>query len=369
MKSKIYSFLCGKIYIFLALTTLYFGACESLSIKEEKNVKLIFQIDRASLYSYNNSSSHNGAPTKLQIIDYDTNKFILSIYSANGAKIYRGKYSDRPKDLLVTPGDYDISLHSIDFKSPAFNAPLIGEEKTILVSSNQTVNIEFSCKQLNSAIALSFSSDFKNKFKGNGLKIVQNDKYLDYSYSENRYVYLTNEPFYLVYNNNYRDTTLLERRLYQGQMLSLNLSYTKSSSKGNSFKVEVDTTRTWINGNYNLGMNIPTGAVSIEEAKRMVGEKKVMVFGYIYGGDPTNVAIRIAPPFTSRTTIVIAPSTSERNRNNCFVVELPTGTIRDNLNLVVNYNLLGAPIVITGDIVDSYYGYIGIKNTKDYKII
>ena len=79
--------------------------------------------------------------------------------------------------------------------------------------------------------------------------------------------------------------------------------------------------------------------------------------------------MRIAPPFTSATHFVIAPSTSERNRNNCFVVELPSGKIRDALNLVVHRDLLGAPIVIVGDVVDSYYGYIGVKKTQDYTLL
>ena len=79
--------------------------------------------------------------------------------------------------------------------------------------------------------------------------------------------------------------------------------------------------------------------------------------------------MRIAPPFTSASHIVIAPSMMERNRNNCFVVELPSGEIREALNLVVNDDLLGSPIVVVGDIVESYYGYTGIKRTEDFTLL
>ena len=60
---------------------------------------------------------------------------------------------------------------------------------------------------------------------------------------------------------------------------------------------------------------------------------------------------------------------TERDRNKMFVVELPTGTIRDALNLVNNPHHLGAAVLITGTITESYYGYIGIKNTKSYAFI
>ena len=66
---------------------------------------------------------------------------------------------------------------------------------------------------------------------------------------------------------------------------------------------------------------------------------------------------------------MIAPSMSERNRNNMMVVELPSGEIRDGLNLVVTPENLGRPVVVTGTIVQSYYGYTGIKSTKSYTLL
>ena len=59
----------------------------------------------------------------------------------------------------------------------------------------------------------------------------------------------------------------------------------------------------------------------------------------------------------------------ERNRDNCFVVELPSGSVRDGLNLVAFPENLGKAVLVTGNIVESYYGYIGIKGTKAYTIL
>ena len=57
---------------------------------------------------------------------------------------------------------------------------------------------------------------------------------------------------------------------------------------------------------------------------------------------------------------------AERNRNNSFVVELPAGTIRDQTNLVAYPRNLGRLIVVVGEIVPSYFNYIGVKGTKSY---
>ena len=60
---------------------------------------------------------------------------------------------------------------------------------------------------------------------------------------------------------------------------------------------------------------------------------------------------------------------TERNRDNMFVVELPSGAVREALNLVVNSGLLGMPVVVTGTIVESYYGHVGVKSTKSYALL
>jgi hypothetical protein len=52
-----------------------------------------------------------------------------------------------------------------------------------------------------------------------------------------------------------------------------------------------------------------------------------------------------------------------------FAVELPSGAVRDALNLVTNPSRLGSPVLITGTVVESYFGYIGIKNTKSYVLL
>jgi hypothetical protein len=57
------------------------------------------------------------------------------------------------------------------------------------------------------------------------------------------------------------------------------------------------------------------------------------------------------------------------NRDDCFVVELPSGKIREGLNLVDKPYILGRAVVVTGKVVEAYYGYPGVKGTKSYMLL
>ena len=300
--------------------------------------------------------------------DTDTNNFILTIYSTSGEKIYDGRYGDRPQEIVVTPGSYDVGIYSNRFSPPKFAAPQYGDEQTIIVEEGMQAKVSFMCRQVNAGLKLKFTNEFLARFPGTGVYLSQDGNDLHYEYSQTKYAFVTAQPFDLVYRNGEKDTVILTKSLQKGQMVTMNLSYSESNTTASVINVQVDTTREWISYDYNVGLKIPTGVYSIEEAKSHIGEK-IPVFGYILGGDPTTSSIRIGPPFESRSTIVIAPTMTERNRENMFVVELPSGAVRDALNLVVNDNLLGTPVVITGTVAESYYGYIGIKNTKSYALL
>jgi hypothetical protein len=49
-------------------------------------------------------------------------------------------------------------------------------------------------------------------------------------------------------------------------------------------------------------------------------------------------------------------------------VQLPSGDLRDVLNLVDNPGLLGTKVYLKGDIVEAYYGIPGIKNISEYRL-
>lgn len=352
---------------FALFATIAILGCEKLFHNEETNKKgsaLSFSINAESLYDY-----VDDIRTKNILLTLDTNKFLLKIYSSDGIKIYDGKYAERPATMNITKGTYDIELLSSKFTGPQFDSPLVGEKKTIVVGDAQKVHISFNCKQLNCGLRLTFDKGFIAKFPGTGVRITQNNKTENYRFSEKRYIYLNPTLFEVHAWSKGVDTLLLERSLAERQMMELKLSYASGLGRGVSVSYECDTSRLWLNGELNIGFTLPAGCLTIPEAQKRIGESNIMVFGYIYGGDPTTNSVRVAPPFTSRTSIVIAPNMKVRNRNLCIAVELPSGTVRDGLNLVVNPELIGSPVVVCGNVVDSYYGYVGLKGTKRYILL
>lgn len=349
--------------LLVAVQVVWMLSCGLQEDPEQGTGRLSFAIQEPPASCY-----REGALIKSAVLK-DTNEFILSVYSTGGSKIYDGKYGERPDDFFVVPGGYEINLYSGKYSPPKFDSPVFGDSRTVIVKEDEQMAVRFRCSQINAGVKLTFTEDFKRRFPGKGIDMVQGKRRLAYLYTESKYAYMDPDMFTLVYNGGKGDTVLLQKRVEKGQMAEMKLSYSVPDGYNSAFAVEMDTARNWITYAHNIGLRIPTGAVTIEEAKRMVGEKNVAVFGFIYGGDPTNVAIRIAPPFSSTTTLVIAPAMSERNRNNCFVVELPSGKIRNELNLVGFPENLGRPVVITGEIVPSYFNYTGIKGTKAYAFL
>ncbi len=345
-----------------------FAGCTALQIEESKEGKIVLSVSGSSFSGMKSEIYSRLSLWSSALEGIDTNNFHLSIYSGTGGKVYEGKYGARPEEIVVLPGAYDIKLSSSKFHKPAFDSPQYGDEQTVIVDENATVAVTLNCRMTNSAMRLTFSETFREMFPGEGITIVEENGELFYPYDQESYAYLNCGTAELHYRCASTDTLLFSRRMEPAQMLTLNLSYSKERRSA-SMKVDFDTTRKWISEDYDTSLRIPTGALTIPQAKEMIGEKNIMVFGYILGGDATISTIRVGAPFTSRTNIVIAPTMLERNRNNMFVVELPSGDIREELNLVVHPEHLGKAIVVTGNIAESYYGYPGIKSTKAYSIL
>ncbi len=97
----------------------------------------------------------------------------------------------------------------------------------------------------------------------------------------------------------------------------------------------------------------------------------VWVEGYIVGaiGDKSwnESTSEWAAPFTLKTNILVADSPDERDWTKCVPVQLPSGSVREGLNLVDNAGNLGKQVALNGN-VEKYFGKPGIKNTSKYKL-
>lgn len=315
----------------------------------------------------NHRNFKEGSKT-LSLTGMDTSNFILSIYSQDGSKVYDGKYGKRPESFTVSSGCYNVRLVSKEMGSPEFDNEIVGDSQDIVIEKGKTFTVELLCRQMNAGVRVSFSDAFKKHFPALGLYIQGLDGGIQYSYNEQRFCFFQPGPLDFYLRRQSSDSLLFTRNLNAADMLSFNFEWSENTTRSN-FSVRIDTTRNWQTDRYNPGSIIPEGALTIEQAKEKLGQKNITVFGYILGGDVKESSFRTGPPFSVSSNLLLAPSMSERYRNNCFAIELPSGAVRDALNLVVHPHLIGSAITVTGTIVEQYFGYIGMKSTKACEIL
>ena len=175
-----------------------------------------------------------------------------------------------------------------------------------------------------------------------------------------------------------KDEVLLTRNLQTRQILVLGVSVAQNTSSS-SFQgiggvtVAVDTAKVWTEDNYVIGGGTDKGsssddAMTVAMALSNGPEEDVWVSGYIVGGDLTSAAASFEGQFKSRTNLLLGPKSSTKDRNACVAVQLPSGRVRDALNLVDNPDMLGRKVCLRGDIVEAYYGLVGLKSVDDYSM-
>ena len=303
----------------------------------------------------------------------DTNDFILAITDSKGKSVYSGKYGDSPATLSLDPGSYTVSAVSTEFKEPKFAAPQFGDRQVVVVSSGKDSCIELICRQLNSGVKLNIAPNFLTSYPNGSLLLKSDDGKLMYSYSEKRIAYFNPGKVSLVLSNGGKDESLLTRVLEAQEILVLSVSAPSSpSASAGGLRVSVDTTRYWNFEDYVIGSNDDKGsdsdsAYTVAQARENAGEEDVWVGGYIVGGDLSSSSASFAPPFKSRTNILLGSRSSVTDKLTCLSVQLQKGDIRDDLNLVDNPDILGTFVYLKGDIVNAYYGIPGIQNITEYR--
>lgn len=116
------------------------------------------------------------------------------------------------------------------------------------------------------------------------------------------------------------------------------------------------------------------GAINLYKVNGGTKVSNVTVCGYIVGamtkttGSPEFTIDAIKAGSNSNTNLILADNPNIQDMVQCMVVQLPSGTIRDELNLVNNENNLKKPIKVTGTL-ESYFSAAGIKSTKSYSFI
>ena len=287
----------------------------------------------------------------------DTSDFLLTVSGPDGAVIYDGPYGDSPESMMVDAGSYTVFVRSCDFVKPAFSSPQYGDEQCVVVPSGGVADVKLTCVQMNAGVRLKIDDSFLRNCPDAVLFLKSSAGKLMYSYS---------------------DKILMTRELQARTILEISVSAAGSSggSSKESITVAVDTARVWNAESYVIGGGGSSGkggsisdALTVSQALASIGEEDVWVSGYIVGGDLTSSSASYDAPFSSRTNILLGPRSSTTSRSSCIAVSLPSGSIRDDLNLVDNPNLLGRKVCLKGDLVDSYYGMPGLKNVTDHELM
>ncbi|MBO4633912.1 MAG: DUF4493 domain-containing protein [Bacteroidales bacterium] len=300
----------------------------------------------------------------------DTNDFLLTITDAKGGVLYDGAYGDSPTQLTVPAGSYTVKVVSEHFTSPGFSKPQYGDEQVVVVPNGQSVTVKLCCTLLNAGIRLKIDSNFLTSFPDGVLYVKQGAVRIMYAYRETRiaYVFPGNGVSVILYNNG-KDETLLTRSLEAREILTL--SITAPGAAGSpAIQVALDTCKTWLNESFVIGgdnSGSGEGACSVAQAADHIGEKGVWVYGYIVGGDLTSSGKTVKTSGISKNThLAMADRSSVTDKASCLAVELPAGDVRDALNLVSHPELIGTRVYVKGEIVEKYFGTLGMKGTSDF---
>lgn len=303
----------------------------------------------------------------------DTSDFILTVTDSKGKTIYKGAYGDCPESMTVSAGSYVVNALSSEFEKPAFSSPQYGDEQCVVVPEGGVADVKLMCRQMNSGVKLSIAKNFLTQCPDGVLFLKSDQGKLMYGYSEKRIAYFLPGNVSLMLSENGRDQVLMTRTLRPQEILSLGVSVASSgsSSSQSRISVAVDTTRNWIDDAYVIGGDENKGsdvadAMTVLQAQSATGSKDVWVCGYIVGGDLTSANASFDEPFSSRTNLLLGPKSSTADKDACLSVQLPAGSLRDELNLVDNPQNLRRKVYIRGDIVEAYFSIPGIKNISQY---
>lgn len=307
----------------------------------------------------------------------DTNEFIITIKSSGGEELYNGKFGDCPEKFELKSGSYDIKIVSSDFKAPSFDSPCFGDEQCVVVKDNQCTYVQLVCTQINSGMRLQVDESFLSYCPNGVLYLKSTEGKLMYGYSEKRMAYFNPGAVSVILSDSGVDQVLLTKLLQPSDMLKIKVSangnYSSSSSPSSQIAVDVDTSRNWVVDKLVIGGPVTGGetkdeALTVAQARKGAGLKDVWVCGYIVGGDLSSSSASFVPPFDSRTNLLLGPKSSTVDKSECLSVQLPSGDVRDALNLADNAHLLGKKILLQGDLYEAYFGIPGLKNVSDYEV-
>ena len=306
----------------------------------------------------------------------DTNDFILRVVPEGSDKpVYEGFYGERPAELPVPAGTYEVSIRSCQFTAPAFDTPLYGDFKTVVARSGETVAVRFLCMLQNCGVRLDFSDRFRKRYPGS-LRIRQDWGMLEYGYSEYRTAWLFPGEARFCYSDGIAENILFRRTLDAGEIRRISLDATSDESPA-SFSITIDTTATrrdekivfGDDSGDGLSMTTAFSVSSFIEAG-CVGDT-VWVCGYIAGAIVSDGTVDFDCDTVSfDSNIALAPSPETRDASSCMGIHLTKSAHKAELGLNSASNrasLLRRRIHIRGKAC-TYKKFPALTNICEYRL-
>lgn len=275
--------------------------------------------------------------------------FTLKIVNSEGDSLWIGKLSERPEEIKVKAGIYDITVYS-QFKAPGVRAAQFGDSVRISIKKKETATVRLYCTLINSGISLSFSQDFIEEHP-EGVTLAQGSARIPYPYDQNEVVYFPPGDIYLLYNNQ----VLVQRSLISGQIRHFHLDVTlDKGSMGISVIVSPEPDPV------DEILIVDPRPFSIFQMQGISDSLKVEVKGYIVGACKNGKFVAFSNPgFDVSSNILIADSPYETELEHCAPIEL-TSNWKKLYNLVDNPARAQTCIAVHGTILP-YFGLKGIK--------
>ncbi len=354
-----------------ACVALTMTACQEISGTEGGQGSLHLRFSDASLPALRSLSEQ-----------VDTNSFLLQIKDVQGRKVYDGTYGQAPESFSLPEGAYLVRAASCDFMKPAFSVPEYGDEQCVAVSAGKTLDVTLECTQLNAGVLLHVDRSFLSAYPSGALVLQSDEGSLLYGYREKRIAYFHPGTVRLVLTEDGKDKVLMTRELKPRSVLEVNVTAGSSGVPGGGIRMVVDTSRVWTTENHVIGSgggrepgednagdgSSPLTAFTVADAIRHPDRENVWVRGYIVAGDLTSTNASYYPPFKSKANLLLAPRAGKCSREVCLAVSLPSGAVREGLNLVDHPENIGKPVYVQGDLVPSYFKLTGLKNCRTYKL-
>ncbi|MBE6250820.1 MAG: DUF4493 domain-containing protein [Bacteroidales bacterium] len=302
----------------------------------------------------------------------DTNDFKLKIKDSSGKTVYEGAYGDCPEVIEVRAGNYTVIAESSEFSKPMFDAPQFGDEQCVSISAGGSARVLLDCAQMNCGMRLSLSESFRSAYSDAVLFLKSSSGNLMYSFAEKRTAYFLPGSVSVMMSQGGKDEVIMVKDLKERDMVTVTLSapVSQTGASGCGVAVSLDTTRVWLHEDLVVGGassgTQESDAMTVSDAVNAVGSEDVWVTGYIVGGDLTSASASFDPPFKSQTNLLLGPRSTVTDRTSCLSVQLPDNQVREALNLVGHPELIGKRVAVKGDIVASYFGLCGVKNTVEY---